>query len=56
MVPVWTTRRYAAYAQYQAVVNPLIVEWFTRHLTSGEVLVTEAPADAAVLRLSRDAE
>ncbi|MDO8483322.1 MAG: alpha/beta hydrolase, partial [Candidatus Limnocylindrales bacterium] len=32
------TTHYAAYAQYQAVVNPMIVEWFRRHLVGGEVL------------------
>ena len=47
------TTHYAAYAQYQDVVNPLIVEWFTRHLQSGEVLVHEAPAAAEIVRLTR---
>ena len=28
------TTHYAAYAQYRDVVNPLIVEWFQRYLTS----------------------
>jgi dipeptidyl aminopeptidase/acylaminoacyl peptidase len=47
------TTHYAAYAQYRDVVNPLIVEWFERHLTSGEVLVHERGAEAEVLKLSR---
>ena len=50
------TTHYAAYAQYRDVVNPLIVEWFNRHLVSGEVLVREATADAEVLRLTRPGE
>lgn len=49
------TTHYAAYAQYRDVVSPLIVEWFQRHLASGEVLVHEQPAAAEVLRLSRPA-
>lgn len=49
------TTHYAAYAQYQDVVNPLIVEWFERHLQGGEVLVHERPAEAEVVRLSRPA-
>jgi dipeptidyl aminopeptidase/acylaminoacyl peptidase len=47
------TTHYAAYAQYRDVVNPLIVEWFERHLISGEVHVHERPAEAEVLHLSR---
>lgn len=47
------TTHYAAYAQYRDVVNPLIVEWFQRHLLGGEVLVEEQASDAAVIRLSR---
>jgi dipeptidyl aminopeptidase/acylaminoacyl peptidase len=49
------TTHYAAYAQYRDVVNPLIVEWFGRYLTSGEVLVHERGAEAEVLKLSRPA-
>lgn len=49
------TTHYAAYAQYRDVVNPLIVEWFTTHLQSGEVIVHERPAEAEVVRLSRSA-
>ena len=29
------TTHYAAYAQYRDVVNPLIVEWFVRHVVAG---------------------
>jgi dipeptidyl aminopeptidase/acylaminoacyl peptidase len=49
------TTHYAAYAHYRDVVNPLIVEWFARHLVSGEVLVHERPAEAEILRLDRPA-
>jgi hypothetical protein len=47
------TTHYAAYEQYRDVVNPLIVEWFERHLVAGEVLVHERPAETQVLRLDR---
>ena len=47
------TTHYAAYAQYRDVVNPLIVEWFRRHLVSGEVHVHEAAAEADSRYLSR---
>lgn len=47
------TTHYGAYAQYADVVNPLIVEWFTRYLVAGEVLVHESPAEAEVMRLTR---
>jgi fermentation-respiration switch protein FrsA (DUF1100 family) len=47
------TTHYAAYAQYRDVVNPLIVEWFERHVRSGEVLVREEPAEAEIVRLVR---
>jgi dipeptidyl aminopeptidase/acylaminoacyl peptidase len=47
------TTHYAAYAQYRDVVNPLIVEWFERHLVGGEVLVHERAAEAEILRLDR---
>jgi dipeptidyl aminopeptidase/acylaminoacyl peptidase len=49
------TTHYAAYAQYRDVVNPLIVDWFERHLTSGEVHVHEGAAAAEVLHLTRPA-
>lgn len=47
------TTHYAAYAQYRDVVNPLIVDWFQRHLVSGEVHVHEQAAEAEILHLSR---
>ena len=50
------TTHYAAYAQYRDLVNPLIVEWFQRHLVAGEVIVQEDGAERAVLRLSRRAD
>lgn len=49
------TTHYAAYAQYRDVVNPLIVEWFQRHLVSGEVQVREAAAETGIVHLSRPA-
>jgi hypothetical protein len=49
------TTHYAAYAHYRDVVNPLIVEWFTRHLVAGEVLVHERVAEADIIRLDRPA-
>ncbi|HEU0235670.1 MAG TPA: alpha/beta fold hydrolase [Candidatus Limnocylindrales bacterium] len=49
------TTHYAAYAHYRDVVNPLIVEWFTRHLVAGEVLVHERTAEADIIRLDRPA-
>jgi dipeptidyl aminopeptidase/acylaminoacyl peptidase len=47
------TSHYAAYEQYRDVVNPMIVDWFTRYLVKGEVLVHERPAEAEILRLDR---
>jgi pimeloyl-ACP methyl ester carboxylesterase len=47
------TTHYGSYAQYREVVNPLITDWFVRHLTAGEVLVHERPAEAEVIRLTR---
>lgn len=47
------TTHYAAYAQYRDVVNPLIVEWFQRHLVDGEVIVHERAPEAEILRLTR---
>ena len=35
------------------MVNPLITEWFVRHLVAGEVLIHEQPADAEIIRLDR---
>jgi uncharacterized protein len=50
------TTHYAAYAQYRDVVNPMIVEWFERHVVVGEVLVHERPADTEVVRVDRPAD
>jgi dipeptidyl aminopeptidase/acylaminoacyl peptidase len=47
------TTHYAAYAHYREVVNPMIVEWFERHVVDGEVLVHQRPADGEILRLDR---
>lgn len=47
------TSHYAAYEHYRELVNPLIVEWFERHLVAGEVLVHEGADDAGVVRLTR---
>jgi hypothetical protein len=47
------TTHYAAYEQYRDVVNPLMVEWFQRHLVSGEVRVLEQGPSAEVVHLSR---
>ena len=47
------TTHYAAYAQYRDIVNPLIVDWFRRHVVDGEVLVHERAAEAEILRLDR---
>jgi cephalosporin-C deacetylase-like acetyl esterase len=49
------TTHYAAYAQYQAIVNPRIVEWFTRHLVNGEVVIHEDAEDSGITFLSRPA-
>jgi len=50
------TTHYAAYAQYQALFNPRIVEWFTRYLVNGEVIVHEDAADTGITYLSRSTE
>ena len=47
------TTHYAAYAHYRDVVNPLIVEWFERHVVAGEVFVHERPAETDIVRLDR---
>lgn len=47
------TTHYASYEQYRDIVNPLITEWFERHLVSGEVIVQEAAAGVEIIRLSR---
>ena len=50
------TTHYAAYAQYQSIVNPMIVEWFRRHLVNGEVIVHEDADDTGITYLSRSPE
>ena len=35
------TTHYGAYARYNAVVTPLIVEWFERHLVGGAIRINE---------------
>jgi len=47
------TTHYGSYAYFRDVVNPLITEWFVRHLVAGEVLVHERPAEAEIIRLDR---
>lgn len=50
------TTHYAAYQQYRDLVNPLIVEWFTRYLVGGEVHVREQASDAtgeSIVHLAR---
>ena len=42
------TTHYAAYERYRDVVNPMIVEWFERHLVAGDVQVLESPGDGVV--------
>lgn len=49
------TTHYAAYAQYRDLVNPLIVEWFQRHLRRGEVEVHESTPETGIVHLSRTA-
>lgn len=49
------TTHYAAYERYRDVVNPMIVEWFERHLASGDVHVHETQAEAEVRRISAPA-
>lgn len=50
------TSHYAAYAKYRDLVNPLIVEWFERHLTGAEVLVRDHVGGDGVMRLTRSAD
>jgi dipeptidyl aminopeptidase/acylaminoacyl peptidase len=44
------TTHYAAYEQYRDVVNPLIVEWFERHLVAGALRVHAADAGPTGVR------
>lgn len=47
------TSHYAAYEKYRDLVNPMIVEWFERHLVSGEVFAFERGDETGVIRLNR---
>ena len=42
-----------AYEKYRDIVNPMIVDWFERHLVSAEVFAFERPDDTGVIRLNR---
>lgn len=46
---------YGAYAQYRDVVNPMIVDWFRRYLSAGEVQVREDEDESGIRWLSRPA-
>ncbi len=46
------TTHYGAYTQYAPLVTPLIVDWFTRHVVSADVLVHDCAPEAGVVRLS----
>ena len=46
------TTHYGAYAQYAALVTPLIVDWFTRHVTAADVVVRESVPEAGITRLN----
>lgn len=47
------TTHYGAYAQYRDIVAPLIAEWFTTHLTGGDVHVHETASDADITYLDK---
>lgn len=47
------TTHYAAYADFRGLVNPLIVEWFERHLVSGDLHIHEDVQDGGITYLSR---
>jgi dipeptidyl aminopeptidase/acylaminoacyl peptidase len=46
------TTHYAAYAQYQHQVAPLMTDWFRTHLVTGPIAVHEQPAEASGSYLS----
>lgn len=46
------TTHYAAYAQYRDIVNPRIVEWFQRHLVTGEIAVRGSAPETGISWLS----
>ena len=45
------TTHYGAYAQYAALVTPLIVDWFTRHVVAADVWVQDSVPETGVTRL-----
>lgn len=45
------TTHYGAYAQYAALVTPLIVDWFTRHVVAADVWVRDSLPETGVTRL-----
>lgn len=47
------TTHYGAYAQYRDIVAPLIADWFSTYLVSGDVHVHETVADADITYLDR---
>ncbi|HLE78867.1 MAG TPA: alpha/beta fold hydrolase [Candidatus Limnocylindrales bacterium] len=47
------TTHYGAYAQYRDIVAPLIADWFTTHLRTGEIHLHEGPSEASVTYLGR---
>lgn len=47
------TTHYGSYAQYGAIVAPLIAEWFERHLIAGDVHVIDSQPEASVTYLNR---
>jgi dipeptidyl aminopeptidase/acylaminoacyl peptidase len=47
------TTHYAAYAHYREVVIPLMVDWYLRHLATGEIQVRTGEEDGGVTYLSR---
>lgn len=47
------TSHYAAYAQYGHVVNPMIVDWFTRHLVGGEIRIRDGEPEQSIVYVNR---
>ncbi len=45
------TTHYGAYAQYASLVTPLIVDWFSRHVVAGDVLLRDEAPETGVTRL-----
>ena len=44
------TTHYAAYERYRDIVNPMIVEWFERHLVTGDLRLHTSEAGASGIR------